>query len=149
MVPRVLQPTVEDLREILATGKTIAVVGLSDNPERPSYGVARYLQRQGYRIIPVNPKIPQTLGEKAYPSLRKVPKPIDIVDIFRRPEHVPQIVEDAIAIGAKVIWMQLGIVNEDAAARARAAGLKVVMNTCMATTHDALRARGWLQPRLA
>lgn len=132
----------EDLQQILATSKTIAVVGLSPTPYRPSHEVASYLKDEGYRIIPVNPKISETLGEKAYPGLREVPEPVDIVDVFRRPEYVPGIVEDAIAIGAKVVWMQLGIINEDAAARARAAGLKVVMNTCMATAHNALRARG-------
>ena len=139
-----LEPALEDLRQILATSKTIAVVGLSDKPERPSYEVASYLKNEGYRIIPVNPKITETLGEQAYPSLRDIPEPVDIVDIFRRQEYVPSIVEDAIAIGAKVVWMQLGIINEAAAARARAAGLKVVMNACLATTHDALRARGLL-----
>ncbi len=137
-----LEPALDEARQILATSKTIAVVGLSNNPERPSHEVASYLQDEGYRIIPVNPRISETLGTKAYPSLRDVPEPVDVVQIFRRPEHVPPIVDDAIAIGAKVVWMQLGIVHEEAAARARAAGLRVVMNTCMATMHDALRARG-------
>ncbi len=138
------EPTLDDLRRILATSKTIAVVGLSNRPERPSHEVASYLKDEGYRIIPVNPNLTEVLGEKIYPSLRDVPEPVDVVDIFRRPESVPPIVEDAIAIRAKVVWMQLGIVNEQAAARARAAGLKVVMNTCIATTHDALRGRGLL-----
>ena len=137
-----LEPALDEARQILATSKTIAVVGLSNNPERPSHEVASYLKDEGYRIIPVNPRISETLGVKAYPSLRDVPEPVDVVQIFRRPEHVPPIVDDAIAIGAKVVWMQLGITNEEAAARARAAGLKVVMNTCMATTHNTLRARG-------
>lgn len=137
-----LEPALDEARQILATSKTIAVVGLSNNPERPSHEVASYLKDEGYRIIPVNPRISETLGLKAYPSLRDVPEPVDVVQIFRRPEHVPPIVDDAIAIGAKVVWMQLGIVHEEAAARARAAGLRVVMNTCMATMHDALRARG-------
>lgn len=134
----------EEARQILATSKTIAVVGLSNNPERPSHEVASYLQDEGYRIIPVNPRISKTVGVKAYPSLHDIPEPVDVVQIFRRPEHVPLIVDDAIAIGAKVVWTQLGIVHEEAAARARAAGLRVVMNTCMATMHNALRERGLL-----
>ena len=140
MERRVLEPTLEDLRQILATSKTIAVVGLSNKPERPSHEVASYLQDEGYRIIPVNPHITEVLGEKAYPSLRDVPKPVDIVDIFRRPESVPPIVEDAIAVGAKVVWMQSGIVNEEAAARAEAAGLTVIMDACMRSAHRTLRA---------
>ncbi len=144
MEPKVLEPTLDDLRDILAKARTIAVVGLSDNPERPSYGVARYLKSQGYRIIPVNPKITKTLGEKAYPSLRDIPHPVHIVDIFRRSQYVPPSVKDAMAIDAKAVWMQQGVINEAAAARARAAGIKVVMDTCIATTHEALRARGLL-----
>ncbi len=137
-----LEPALDEARQILATSKTIAVVGLSNNPERPSHEVASYLKDEGYRIIPVNPRISETLGLKAYPSLRDVPEPVDVAQIFRRPEHVPPIVDDAIAIGAKVVWMQLGIVHEEAAARARAAGLRVVMNTCMATMHHTLRDMG-------
>ncbi len=136
------QKTLEELREILATTKTIAVVGLSDKPDRPSHAIPAYLQGQGYRIIPVNPTIAEALGEKSYPSLREVPVAVDVVDIFRRAEDVPPIVEDAIAIGAKVVWMQMGIVNEQAAARAQAAGLTVVMDTCMGETHEQLRAEG-------
>ncbi|MBI3998765.1 MAG: CoA-binding protein [Armatimonadetes bacterium] len=143
MSARAEAPLVE-LREILTATRTIAVVGLSDNPERPSYEVASYLKDEGYRIIPVNPSIPEALGERAYPSLCEVPEPVDVVQIFRRPHDVPPIIDDAIAIGAKVVWMQLGIVHEEAAARARAAGLKVVMDTCMATTHNILRGRGEL-----
>ena len=135
-------PTLDDLKEILTTARTIAVVGLSDRPERPSYEVAAYLKDEGYRIIPVNPLISETLGERAYASLRDIPEPVDVAQIFRRPQFVPQIVEDAIAIGARVVWMQLGVVHEEAASRARAAGLKVVMNTCMATTHHSLRSAG-------
>lgn len=138
------EETLEIWRRILTESKTIAVVGLSDNPERPSHEVARYLQEEGYRIVPVNPTITETLGEKAYPGLREVPEPVDVVQIFRRPEEVGPIVEDAIAIGAKTVWMQLGIVNEEAAAKARAAGLMVVMNACMATAHHTLRAKGWV-----
>ena len=136
------QKTLEELRQILATTKTISVVGLSDKPDRPGHTIPAYLQRQGYRIIPVNPKLSQALSEKAYASLRDIPEPVDVVEIFRRAEDVPPIVEDAIAIGAKAVWMQLGIVNEEAAARAEAAGLTVVMDTCMGATHQRLRAQG-------
>ncbi len=132
----------DDVQRILKQTKTIAVVGLSDKPDRDSYQIASYLQQQGYRIIPVNPRIKEVLGEKAYPSLRDVPDPVDVVDIFRRSEDVPPIVEDAIAIGAKVVWMQSGIVNEEAAARAEAAGLKVIMDACMRSAHRTLRASG-------
>jgi predicted CoA-binding protein len=134
--------SLEELRQILAEAKTIAVVGLSDKPERPSYEVAAYLQQEGYRIIPVNPNVREVLGEKAYASLRDIPEVVDVVDIFRRPEYVPPIVEDAIAMGAKVVWMQLGIINEEAALRAESAGLTVVMDACMAATHRSLRAMG-------
>ena len=122
-------------QEILSQCRTIAVVGLSSNPESDSYGIARYLQQHGYRIIPINPNETEVLGEKAYPSLRAVGEPVEVVGVFRRPEHVPEIVEDAIAVGAKALWLQLGIVQEEAAARARAAGLKVVMDRCMAVEH--------------
>ncbi|MGD0611726.1 MAG: CoA-binding protein [Anaerolineales bacterium] len=136
------KPTLDELRRILATTRTIAVVGLSDKPDRPSHAVAAYLQQQGYRIIPVNPNLAEVLGEKAYPSVRDIPEPVDVVDIFRRAEDVPPIVEDAIAKGAKVVWMQLGIINEVAAARADAAGLKVVMDTCIEVAHRALQLSG-------
>jgi len=134
------KPKVSDLRQIFTETKTIAVVGLSDKPDRPSATIPAYLQAQGYKIIPVNPKLSEALGEKAYASLRDIPEPVDVVDIFRQAEEVPAIVEDAIAIGAKVVWMQLGIVNEEAAARARDAGLKVVMDSCMGATHQLLRS---------
>jgi len=137
-----MEPMLEDLKRILATTKTIAVVGLSNKPDRPSHEIAAYLQAEGYRIIPVNPTISETLGEKAYPSLRDIPEPVHVVQVFRKPEDVPPVVDDAIAIGAKVVWMQPGIVHEVAAARARSAGLKVVMDTCMRETHRALRAQG-------
>lgn len=117
------------IEEQLAGSRTVAVVGLSPNPSRPSHGVAEYLQHQGYRIIPVNPTVDEVLGEKCYPDLKSIPVPIDMVDIFRRPDQVPAIVEDAIAIKARYIWMQDGVVNEEAAERARAAGLSVVMDT--------------------
>ena len=132
----------DDVQRILKQTKTIAVVGLSDKPDRDSYQIASYLQQHGYRIIPVNPRVNEVLGEKAYPSLRDVPDPVDVVDIFRRSEDVPPIVEDAIAIGAKVVWMQAGIVNEEAAARAETAGLAVIMNACMRSAHRALKASG-------
>lgn len=136
--------TWEELERILRPPKTIAVVGLSDKPERESHEIASYLQQQGYRIIPVNPRIAEALGERAYPTLRDVPQPVDIVQIFRRSEDVPPVVEEAIAIGAPVVWMQTGIINEEAAAKAEAAGLTVVMDACLRSAHRALRADGRL-----
>ena len=123
------------IKEILETYNTIAVVGLSSQTWRPSYSVSRYMQNAGYRIIPVNPRESEVLGEKAYPSLDDVPESFDIVDIFRRPEHVPAIVEAAIRRNARVIWMQLGVAHPAAAARARAAGLEVVMERCILQEH--------------
>jgi len=114
--------------KILSGSGTIAVVGLSSDPRRPSHYVAKYLLQQGYRVIPVNPLFKEALGEKSYPDLNSVPVPIDMVDIFRRPEHVVPVVEQAIAVGAKYVWMQDGVVNEEAAALAEAAGLSVVMD---------------------
>ena len=125
------------IKEILQTYKNIAVVGLSSQTSRPSYSVSRYMQTVGYRIIPVNPNETEVLGEKAYASLDDVPGPIEIVDIFRRPEFVPDVVDAAIRRKARVIWMQLGIVNEAAAARALAAGLEVVMDRCILVEHRA------------
>jgi predicted CoA-binding protein len=131
----------DEIRSLLAATRTIAVVGLSDDPGRASYEVAGYMQRQGYTIIPVNPQLTgPVLGAEPYPSLRAVPGPVDIVNIFRRPEYVPAIVEDAIAIGAKAVWMQLGVANEAAARRAEAAGLQVVMDRCLAVDHRRLAA---------
>jgi uncharacterized protein len=121
--------------QILHSAHTIAVVGLSAKRYRPSYGVAEYLQRCGYRIIPVNPEETEVLGEKCYPDLDSVPISIDIVDIFRRSEFVPEIVEAAIRKGAKVVWMQEGVIHEEAARRARAAGLAVVMDRCILKDH--------------
>ena len=120
---------------ILESARTIAVVGLSPDPRRPSHGVARYLQRVGYRIIPVNPNIDEVLGERAYPSLRDVTDPVDVVDIFRRSEFVGPIVDDAIAMRAHAVWLQDGVVDQLAAARASAAGLDVVMDDCMMRRH--------------
>ncbi|TDA69927.1 MAG: CoA-binding protein [Clostridia bacterium] len=124
--------------------KNIAVVGLSDKPERASYRVAAYLQQAGYRIIPVNPSLTRVLGEKCYPNLEAVPEDIsvDVVDIFRRSEDVPPIVETAIKRGVPVIWMQEGVVNEEAAAAAAAAGRVVVMDKCLMQEHQRARVRG-------
>jgi predicted CoA-binding protein len=116
------------VEEQLRNSKTIAVVGLSDNPERASFGVARYLQAQGYRIIPVNPMVSEVLGEKSYPDLKSVPETIDMVDIFRRSELVPPVVDEAIEVGAKYVWMQDGVIHPEAAAKAEAAGIPVVMD---------------------
>jgi uncharacterized protein len=120
-----------EMTALLRTAKTIAVVGLSSNPMRPSFGVSRFLQRQGYRVIPVNPNETEVLGERAYASVKDIPDQIDIVDIFRRPARVPEVVDDALAKGARCIWMQEGIVNDEAARKAEAAGLQVVMNRCI------------------
>ena len=124
-----------NIKEILETYRTIAVVGLSSTMSRPSYSVSRYMQNAGYRIIPVNPNETQVLGEKAYPSLDAVPGDFQIVDIFRRSEYVPDIVESAIRRNARVIWMQLGVIHHAAADRARAAGLEVVMDRCILVEH--------------
>jgi predicted CoA-binding protein len=125
-----------ELRSILGDARTIAVVGLSSDPSRASHGVARYLQRKGYRIIPVNPNETEVLGERAYPTLRDIPADVhvDVVDVFRRPEATPDIARNAVAIGAKVLWLQSGIVNEEAFRIGTQAGLDVVMGVCI---HDA------------
>ena len=125
----------ERIADLLKQSETIAVVGLSDNPLRPSFGVSSYMQSQGYRIIPVNPTVTNSLGEKAYPTLLDVPEKIDIVNIFRRPEAVPEIVEQAIQLGVPAIWMQEGVVHEEAAAKARAVGIFVVMDRCILKEH--------------
>ena len=127
-------------REILEAYHTVAVVGLSDDDTRPSYTVASYLKNAGYHIIPVNPTETEVLGEKAYPNLLSIPEPVDIVDIFRRPENVPPHVDEAITIGAKVVWMQLGISNEEADVKARAAGLEVIQDRCIRAAHRELLA---------
>jgi hypothetical protein len=125
------------IADILKNYKTIAVVGLSSNPRRPSFVVAQYMQSAGYRIIPVNPNETEVLGEKCYPRLEDVPKSqhLEIVDIFRRSENIPPVVDSSMVIGAKVIWMQLGIANQNAAAQARAAGLFVVEDACILIEH--------------
>jgi predicted CoA-binding protein len=126
------------ISEVLRTCHTIAVVGLSGRRFRPSYGVAEYMQKAGYRIVPVNPQESEVLGEKCYPDLESIPGDVDIVDIFRRSEFVPEIVEAAIRKGAKVIWMQEGVIHEDAARRAQAAGLTVIMDRCILKDHRRL-----------
>ena len=131
-------PIIDDvagLRRILARSRTLAVVGLSAQWYRPSYFAAKYMQDHGYRIVPVNPRYEEVLGQKCYPDLRSIPHPVDLVDCFRKASDIPPLAEDAIAIGAKVLWMQLGIVNEAAAQRAVAAGLDVVMNRCVKIEH--------------
>lgn len=126
------------IKEILERYKTIAVVGLSSQSWRPSYSVSQYMQAVGYRVIPVNPHETEVLGEKAYASLDEVPGPLEIVNIFRRPEYVPEVVEAAMRRNAPVVWMQLGVANEAAAAQARAAGITVVMDRCILQEHVAL-----------
>jgi predicted CoA-binding protein len=126
------------MKDILLSAKTIASVGLSSNTEKESYWIASYLKEQGYRMIPVNPTADEILGEKAYPDLESVPEKIDVVQVFRRPEDVPPVVDSAIKVGAKVVWMQEGIVNEEAAQKARQASLQVVMDACMRATHRRL-----------
>ncbi|MHB1007087.1 MAG: CoA-binding protein [Chloroflexota bacterium] len=132
------------IRKILRESKNIAVVGLSNDETRPSFRVARYLQGQGYRIIPINPSVDSVLGEKSYPDLASVSEQIDVVDVFRRPEHVPPIAEAAIKKGAHTLWLQDGVGNPEAEYLARQAGLQVVANDCMQREHRRLRATGSL-----
>lgn len=127
----------DPILDVLRSAHTIAVVGLSDNPLRPSHGVAAYLQTQGYRIIPVNPQIQTSLGEKAYPSLLDVPEKIDIVDIFRRSEFVEEVVDQAIQLKVPAVWMQEEVIHEKAAQKARQAGIFVVMDRCILVEHRA------------
>src|ERR1041384_912995 len=127
--------TADDRLRILSEYRTIAMVGLSSNPFRPSHFAAIYMLSEGYNVIPVNPREQAILGRRCHPSLRDIPDKVDLVDIFRDPSAVPPIVEEAIAIGAKVVWMQLGVINEAAAQRARAAGLEVVMDACVKIEH--------------
>lgn len=126
------------IRDLIETSKIIAVVGLSDKPERPSFGVASYLKANGYKIIPVNPTKDEILGEKSYPDLKSIPDSIDIVDVFRRSDAVGPIVDEAIEVGAKAVWFQEGVVNKEAAEKALNAGLKVVMNRCMLKERERL-----------
>jgi predicted CoA-binding protein len=123
------------IAEILKNYRVVAVVGLSDKPARPSYQVAQYLQQHGYRIIPVNPGRREILGEKCYPSLKDIPFPVEVVDIFRNVEAIPAIVEEAIQLGAKAVWMQLDLVEPESAQKARDAGLQVVMDRCLKVEH--------------
>jgi len=127
-----------ELKHILETVKTVASVGVSSNPEKESHGIFRYLQEHGYRMIPVNPTALEILGEKAYPDLDSLPIKVEVVQVFRRPEDVPPVVEAAIRIGAQIVWMQEEVVNEQAASQAEAAGLQVVMDRCMRKTHQRL-----------
>ncbi|NJM07527.1 CoA-binding protein [Candidatus Gracilibacteria bacterium] len=127
-----------EIQGVLSTAQTIAVIGLSDNPARDSNGVARFLQRHGYTIVPINPNLHEVLGERAYPSLHEVPVPIDIVNVFRKSEFVPAIVDEAIGGRAKMVWLQLGVIHEAAATKAAASGLGVVMDRCIAIEHRRL-----------
>jgi predicted CoA-binding protein len=129
---------INTLRRILRDTRVIAVVGLSADWYRPSFFAAKYMQEHGYRVIPVNPKYPAILGEKCYNSLRDIPHPVDMVDVFRKTTDVPPIADDAISIGAKVLWQQLGVKNEAAAAKAQAAGLEVVLDRCVKIEHGRL-----------
>ncbi len=126
----------DEIGALLKRAKTIAVVGLSDSPLRPSYGVSAYMQQQGYRIIPVNPSINGALGEKAVASLSDIQEKVDIVDVFRRSEFVPEVVDEAIKLGVPAIWMQEGVVHEAAAEKARKAGIFVVMDRCILKEHQ-------------
>ena len=128
----------KEMKEILSSSKTIASFGLSSNQEKESYWIVSYLKEQGYKIIPVNPTATEILGEKTYPDLESIPEKVDVVQVFRKSEDVPPVVDSAIKIGAKVVWMQEGIVNEAAAQKAREAGLQVVMDACMRATHRRL-----------
>lgn len=136
--PRFENPPDDVIRDILATPRTVAVVGCSADPSRDSHRIARLLQQRGHRVIPVNPMETSLLGETCYPSLRDVPEPVEMVDVFRRPEFVAGVVDDALAIGAKILWLQLGVIDVAAAERARAAGLTVVMDRCPAIEYRRL-----------
>jgi len=131
-------PIHDDIKRLLESSKTIAVVGLSDKPERDSYRVAKYMKDAGYRIIPVNPTKTNILGEPCYASLNDIPEPVDIVDIFRKPDAIPPIVDAAIEIGAKAVWMQRGLAHHESAEKARGAGLDVVQSKCIKVEHKKL-----------
>jgi predicted CoA-binding protein len=132
-------PSDEQLKQLLTDSHTIAIVGASGNPEKSSFGIMQKLQRAGYRVIPVNPRRSEVLGERAYASLSDVPEQVDIVDVFRPSEDTPPIADEAVRIGAKALWLQSGISNQAAADRARAGGLTVVMDTCLGTMHSLFR----------
>ena len=132
-------PSDQELKTLLTDATTIAIVGASSNPDKASHGIMQKLQKAGYKVVPVNPRETEILGERSYPSLLDVPEPIDIVDVFRRAEDTPAIADEAVTKGAKALWLQTGISNEDAAARAKAGGLTVVMDQCIGATHSLLR----------
>ena len=134
-------PLDDEIKNILETNKTVAIVGLSNKSERDSYKVAKYLKEHGYRIIPVNPAVSEILEEKSYPDLLSIPEPVDVVDIFRNVEAIPGIVDEAIKIKAKVVWMQLGLAHNESAQKAMDAGLKVVQSKCMKIEHSKLSSR--------
>lgn len=139
MIPEaVANPAPEEIKRLLETARSVAVVGLSPKPERDSYLVAKYLLEHGYRVIPVNPAVEEVLGQKSYPDLTSLPEPVDIVDVFRRPEFVPPIAEQAVALGAKALWLQLGVRHDQAAALARDKGLLVVQDQCIKVLHHKL-----------
>jgi predicted CoA-binding protein len=129
------------IKELLTSATTIAIVGASSKPDRASYGIMQRLQQVGYRVIPVNPNESEVLGERAYASLTDIAEPIDIVDVFRRAEYTPAIADEAVKIGAKALWLQSGVFNEEAAARAKTGGLLVVMDACLGTMHSVLRVK--------
>jgi predicted CoA-binding protein len=132
-------PSTDEIRALLTAAKTVAIVGASSNPDKASYGIMQKLQRVGYHVIPVNPKEKEVLGEKAYASLSDIREPVDIVDVFRRSEDTPPFADEAVRIGARALWLQTGIANDEAAARAKAGGLLVVMDACIGATHALLR----------
>jgi predicted CoA-binding protein len=135
-------PSREEIKRILEQSDTIAVVGLSDDPSKVSHMIAAAMQAKGYKIVPVNPKADNILGEKAYPSLKDIPVPVDIVNVFRRPEYTPDVAREAVAIGAKTLWLQLGVINEEAAEIAKSAGLNVIMDRCIKVEDSILLPRG-------
>jgi predicted CoA-binding protein len=132
-------PSSEEIYRILSSAKTIAMVGASSRPERPSHGVMKMLLGEGYKVIPVNPNEQEVLGQKSYPSLSSISDKIDIVDVFRQPDHTPPIADEAVKIGAKALWLQLGVINEEAAQIAKAGGLSVIMDLCIAVEHRILK----------
>jgi predicted CoA-binding protein len=132
-------PSDAELKNLLTEARTIAMIGASSNPDKASYGIMQQLQKRGYHVIPINPRETEVLGERAYASLADVKEPIDIVDVFRRAEDTPAIADEAVKVGAKALWLQTGIVSDDAAARAEAGGLLAVMDACIAATHALLQ----------
>lgn len=132
-------PSDDQLRQLLTEARTIAMVGASSTPDKPSHGIMQKMLAAGYRVIPVNPRETEVLGQKAYPSLREIPEKVDIVDVFRRAEDTPPIADDAVAVGAKAIWLQSGISNEETARRAETGGLLAVMDACIGVEHSLLR----------